>query len=142
MFEREGHGAAAGAQVKNFRVGRHIGRLQHLQRPQHQGFGVRPRHQHPGIYLQAQAKKLLAADDVGQGFTGRPAQAQGPKMPGDFFGQFVGVVRQQPGPGIAGFAQCMQQQQLGVESLQPQRLGGGQGLRASRLVHRRALIAL
>lgn len=89
---------AAGAQIQNIERWRKArvlsNRFQHIQRPLHQSFGVWTRHQHPGVNLQKQSKKLLVANDIGQWLARRPALAEHPKLPRKVFSQLVGVVRQ------------------------------------------------
>ena len=67
------HCAAACAQVQN--IGRNEA-LRDIQYPLHQRFSVGPGHQHARIHIQAQAKKIFVADDVGQRLTSCPAQAE------------------------------------------------------------------
>ena len=128
---------------RTFNRRRQARRFQHGQRPLHQGFGVGPGHQHARIHLQRQAEKLLAADDVGQRLAGRPGAGSGrgtPRQPRCASASVSCASSQDAGAG--GFAQRVQQQQLGVEPVQAQRLGGGQGLRASHGIHGQGLFAI
>ena len=122
---RQRERAAAGAQIGDAR--RHAAGQQ-LQPPLHQQLGFRTRHQHSRRDVQAQRPEALVAGQVGHRRAGRAALAQGHEARLCIGRQRVGVVRQQPGAAGAGTAQGMQQQQLGVDARQAQRLRGGQGL--------------
>ena len=111
-----------------------------LEGPIHQSFGVGPGHQHPGVYQQVQSVKGFVPGDVGQRLTGAAAVRGRGESLKSAFRQCVGVVGQKPGALMRGAAQRVQQQQLCVQPIQPQRgavplgLGDGQSVHVLRKV--------
>ena len=134
-------GAAARAQVEH--AARGIGRQQR-QRPVDQRLGVVARVEHAGIDAQRQAVECLLAGQISHRLARQPARGQRLQAVGRGFRQRIGVVRQQPGAGVRGLLQHVQQQHLRLQPGQAAGLPVAQGIRQGGhwLLLKRKLLAL